>query len=109
MSAIDVRDLITYVDSSALDWEEVSPGARRKTLYQDPAAKRFVRLVQWDAGYRVPYLDEHAGGEYLYILDGTFVDHNRECGPGTYIHNLPGSSHQPSTPTGCTFLVFREG
>lgn len=109
MSAVDVRDLITYVESSSLEWEEVAPGARRKTILDDPATGRRVRLVQWDAGYSVPALDQHPYGEYLYILDGTFVDHNRESGPGTYIHNFPGSAHQPSTPTGCTFFVIVEG
>ena len=63
----------------------------------------------WDPGYHVAKFDHHQYGEYLYILEGTFVDQNQASGPGTYIHNRPGSEHQPHTPDGCTFLVFIPG
>ena len=32
MSAIRTHDLITCVDTDALEWEEVAPGARRNRL-----------------------------------------------------------------------------
>jgi anti-sigma factor ChrR (cupin superfamily) len=50
-------------------------------------------------------VDEHADDEYLYIVSGTFVDQHRASGTGTFVHNEPGSSHQPSSPDGCTFLA----
>ncbi len=109
MAAVQTHDLITYVDTKALAWEEVAPGARRKTLFEDPATGQRTRLVQWDPGYRLSYVDQHPHGEYLYILEGTFVDQNQASGPGTYIHNRPGSEHQPHTPDGCTFLAFVPG
>jgi ChrR Cupin-like domain len=55
-------------------------------------------LVQWDPGYRMGAVEHHEYDEHLYILAGTFVDHNRACGPGTYILNRAGSEHQCSTP-----------
>ncbi|HEX2173597.1 MAG TPA: cupin domain-containing protein [Dehalococcoidia bacterium] len=109
MSATVSPDLIKYVDTSALEWEEAAPGSRRKTLFNDPVTGERTSLIQWDPGYHVANVDEHPYGEYLYILSGTFVDQNRTSGPGTYIHNRPGSSHQPHTPDGCTFLVIRPG
>lgn len=102
-------DLITYVETEAIPWVETAPGSRRKVLFEDPATGQRTALVQWDAGYQVAKVDHHNHGEYLYILSGTFVDQNRACGSGTYIHNRPGSEHQPHTPDGCTFLVFIPG
>jgi hypothetical protein len=49
-----------------------------------------------DGRSRAPRYDEHP-----YVLDETFVDHNRACGPGSYILNRAGSEHQASTPDGC--------
>ena len=109
MSAIRTHDLITYVDTTTLEWEEVAPGARRKTLFEDPATGQRTRLVQWEAGYHVPYVDRHPNGEYIYVMSGTFVDQNGPSGPGTYIHYRPGTEHQPSTTDGCTFLVIVPG
>ena len=109
MAATVTHDLITYVDSQAIEWQEVVPGARRKVLFSNPETGQRTVLAQWDAGYQVPKVDNHQYGEYLYILEGTFVDQNQASGPGTYIHNRPGSSHQPHTPDGCTFLAFIPG
>ena len=109
MPAVATHDLITYVDSHAVPWQEVAPGARRKELFTNPETGQRTVLVQWDAGYQVPKVDHHLYGEYLYILAGTFVDQHQASGPGTYIHNRPGSAHQPHTPDGCTFLVFVPG
>lgn len=109
MTLSESLPLVTYVDATSLAWEEIGPGARRKTLFEDAVTGQRTRLVQWDAGYEFPRLDRHPRGEYLYILEGTFVDDNQASGPGTYIHQRPGSEHMPRTPDGCTFLVFVPG
>ena len=98
--------LMTYVNTTSAQWTELEPGYRRQTLVNDREAGTRIVLLQYDAGYELSYLDEHSHDEYLYILSGTFVDQNRASGPGTFIHNRPGSSHQPSSPDGCTFLAF---
>jgi anti-sigma factor ChrR (cupin superfamily) len=97
--------LMRYVDTAAADWTEVEPGYRRLPLVNDREAGTRIVLVHYDAGYQLSRLDEHEHDEYLYIVSGTFVDQNQASGPGTFIHNLPGSSHQPSSPDGCTFLA----
>ena len=101
-------ELITYADSSALGWMEFRPGSRRKILAEDPKSGRLVMLVQWDAGYRME-AELHQLDEHLYILEGTFRDHNRVSGPGTYIYNRAGSEHQAYTLDGCTFLEIVPG
>ena len=100
-----VEALMSYVDTTTADWYEVEPGYRVLRLVDDREAGTRIVLVQYDAGYRLSRLDEHAAHEYLYVVSGTFVDQNQASGPGTFIHNRPGSSHQPSSPDGCTFLA----
>lgn len=109
MAADRSGELITYGDSSTLDWTEFRPGSRRKILAEDPKSGRSVMLVQWDAGYRMAEVEHHRHDEHLYILEGTFVDQNRAAGPGTYICNRAGSEHQAYTPDGCTFLEIVPG
>ena len=100
-----VDALMTYVDTTTAEWTEVEPGYRRLVLVDDRDTGTRIVLVQYDAGYTLSFLDEHRHDEHLYVVSGTFVDQNQASGPGTFIHNRPGSSHQPSTPDGCTFLA----
>ena len=101
-----MHELITYIDTDDTGWKENEPGSRRRTLHYDPVTKRRVLMIQWDPGYTLSFRDTHAYDEFLYILNGTFVDQNRTSGPGTFIHNQPGSWHQPTAPDGCTYLAF---
>ncbi len=101
--------LITYADSNAVEWREFRPGSRRKVLHEDGQRGQLTMLVQWDAGYRMVEVEHHQYDEHLYILEGTFVDHNRASGPGSYIYNRAGSEHQACTPDGCTFIEMVSG
>jgi mannose-6-phosphate isomerase-like protein (cupin superfamily) len=103
------RDLISYADSGALEWKEFRAGSRRKLLREDARSGQVTMLVQWDAGYRMAEVEHHQYDEHLYILEGSFVDHNRASGPGTYIYNRAGSEHQGYTTDGCTFIEIVSG
>lgn len=109
MTTAQNPELIMYVDSTEATWREFRPGSRRKVLYENAATEQVTMLVQWDPGYRMGVVEHHEYDEHLYILAGTFVDHNRACGPGTHILNRAGSEHQCSTPDGCTFLAVVPG
>jgi quercetin dioxygenase-like cupin family protein len=106
---IDMRRLISYVDSSSVEWFQFRPGSRWKTLFVDPKTGQRAILVQWDAGYRMGEVDHHDHDEIVYVLSGTFVQNGRSSRPGTYIHHRAGSRHQASTPDGCTFLEIVTG
>ena len=54
-------------------------------------------------------VEHHQCDEHLYIHEGTFIDHNRESGPGTYIYNKVGSEHQGYTVNGCIFIEIVPG
>lgn len=102
-------ELIIYADNNQFDWQQFRPGSRRKVLYEDAATGQLTMLVQWDAGYRMGIVEHHVWDEHLYILSGTFIDEQRASGPGTYILNRAGSSHQAYTPNGCVFLEMVPG
>jgi len=104
--ATTLHELIRYVDTPEADWEPLEEGAWVRTLHRDAETRQRVLMVRWEPGYTLSFRDEHRHDELLYILEGTFVDQHRASGPGTFIHNEPGSWHQPHTPDGCTFLAF---
>jgi hypothetical protein len=103
-----IRELISYADSKAVEWQEFRPGSWRKILREDLQTGQLT-IVQWDPRYRMAEVEHHQFDEYLYILEGTFVDHKRSSGPGTYIYNRAGSEHQGYTVDGCTFIEIVPG
>jgi anti-sigma factor ChrR (cupin superfamily) len=96
---------MSYLAENDIEWETQTPASRRKILRLDDDL--YVAIVQWDAGFELPGLDEHGGEEIVYVLQGTFVDQYRTSGPGSIIRGEPGSSHRPGTPDGVTFFVVR--
>jgi anti-sigma factor ChrR (cupin superfamily) len=96
---------MSYLAEGDIAWETQTPASRRKVLRLDEDL--YVAIVQWDAGFELPGLDEHGGEEIVYVLQGTFTDQYRSSGPGTVIRGEAGSSHRPGTPDGVTFMVVR--
>ncbi len=47
----------------------------------------------------------HDLGEEILVLEGVFSDETGDYPAGTYLMNPPGSSHTPSSKTGCTLFV----
>lgn len=47
----------------------------------------------------------HPGGEEILVLSGTFSDGSGHHGPGSYLRNPPGSTHQPSSADGALIFV----
>jgi anti-sigma factor ChrR (cupin superfamily) len=92
---------MSYLAEGDLEWEAQTPASRRKILRLEEDL--YVAIVQWDAGFELPGVDEHGGEEIVYVLDGTFTDQYRSSGPGTIIRGEAGSSHRPGTPDGVTF------
>ncbi|CEM33731.1 unnamed protein product [Vitrella brassicaformis CCMP3155] len=75
----------------------------RITFHDDVA--RATSVVRYDANAKFPFHTHHGGEEY-FVLDGHFCDKDGDHGPGTYIRNPCGSSHEPWTrEDGCTIFV----
>src|SRR6201986_3737445 len=105
MAMPDLTPGMNYLAEGDIEWETQTPASRRKVLRLDDDL--YIAIVQWDAGFELPGLDEHGGEEIVYVLSGTFVDQYRTSGPGSIIRGEPGSSHRPGTPDGVTFFVVR--
>lgn len=100
---------IRYIDPDSVEWSEFRPGSRWRVLFEDPPTAQRAVLIEWDPGYEMAAVDHHERDEVVFVLSGTFVQDGVRSGPGTYIHHIAGSSHQASTPDGCTFLELSTG
>lgn len=84
-----------------------SPGAgiEIRDLWRD--GDRKALLVKMPAGSQWPGIDYHVPGpEEVYVIAGDLNDGPVTHKEGTFIHYPAGSSHAPSTRTGCTLFVF---
>lgn len=98
------KSLAIAVDD--LQWE-ASPasGVWRKKLMREGAESGIATsVVKYDAGSAFSS-HAHPGGEEILVLQGTFCDEHGQYRAGTYFRNPPGTSHAPSSPTGCILFV----
>lgn len=127
---IDWADL-RRLDTRGLAWEDFDglEGGRIKVLSRDAAGNPSVFLVWLPPGElpSVPLPHRHfhrSVREFSYVLGGElphweYADASQQRGDlvvfreGFYMDRLPGSLHGlepgPSSPTGCTILMWRDG
>jgi len=72
---------MSYWDIEEIEWEQQTPHSRRKILRLEDDL--YVAIVQWDAGFALPAVDEHGAEEAVYVLDGTFCDPYRTSPAGS--------------------------
>jgi len=94
------------LETENMDWAP-SPqaGVERRMLDRESAesgpATTVVRFAP--ESYFSPHT--HTGGEEFLVLDGVFSDEMGDFGPGMYVRNPVGSTHQPHSKDGCTIFV----
>ncbi len=99
-------DRRVVVASADLPWIP-SPlaGVERRMLERDgDEVARVTSLVRYAPGSRFS-AHEHAGGEELLVLDGTFSDDYGDFPAGSYVRNPVGSRHAPHSGDGTVILV----
>ena len=96
---------MSYLAEGDIEWGTQTPATRRKILRLDDDL--YVAIVQWDAGFELPGLDQHGGEEIVYVLEGEFTDQYRSSEAGTVIRGAASSSHRPGTRDSVTFMVLR--
>ncbi len=81
------------------------PGVERKMLDRiGGEVARATTVVRYAPGSSFS-AHTHDGGEEFLVLDGVFSDEHGDFPAGSYIRNLPTSSHSPRSDQGVTILV----
>ncbi len=94
------------INTNELDWQ-ASPaaGVLRKPLAREAAEHgHATSIVQYEPGSSFK-THQHPFGEEILVLDGVFSDESGDYHQGNYFRNPPGSSHAPSSASGCLLLV----
>ena len=80
-------------------------GVERRMLDRDgEEVARATSVVRFAAGSHFPR-HEHALGEEVVVLEGTFSDELGHYPAGTYVRSPPGSDHTPWSDSGCVLFV----
>jgi anti-sigma factor ChrR (cupin superfamily) len=103
------RTDLRVVDPEQLEWIATSPGIRKRVLHDDPMTGAHTLLVEFQPGAATSKLGPHPNGEEIYVIRGTFLDGDRRCPAGTFLHYAPGSAHQPRSDEGCLCLITVPG
>lgn len=84
------------------NWIPIGDGVRLSYLrrYRD----EYSILLEMDAGGRLPEHD-HAGGEEIFVLEGSVRLGAEELRQGDYYFSPPGVSHAAETKEGCSLLI----
>jgi hypothetical protein len=81
------------------------PGVRVYDLWSN-GVRRALQL-ELDPGARWPGLDYHVPGpEEVFVVSGDFDDGEHRYEAGTFLHHPAGSSHSPTSATGCVLFVY---
>jgi len=100
---------VAVVDTNAAPWEPTGyAGVWTKTLerFNHPKKGRETALVKFDPGAGLPeeVLDHRME---IFVVSGVYTDGHGEYGERTFIRNLPGFRHRPSSRSGCVLYWKR--
>ncbi|MGE0798681.1 MAG: cupin domain-containing protein [Lautropia sp.] len=99
---------VAVVDTNAMPWEATGhAGVSMRTLerFDDPRKGRETALVKFDPGASLPEeLLDHR--QEIFVVSGTYSDGIGDYSERTFIRNLPGFRHRPSSKEGC--VIYRK-
>ena len=82
-----------FVDVDAMPWEKTRyEGVEQKTLFIDRASGTLTALMRMAPGAKLPD-HEHVKIEQTYVLEGTLMCPEGECGAGQFVWRPAGSRH----------------
>ena len=83
-----------FVDVAALPWESsIYPGVQTKTLVVDRTSGVLTMLLKMAPGAKLPD-HEHVLIEQTFVLEGSLVCGEGECGAGDFVWRPAGSRHE---------------
>lgn len=103
-----MKDLASrFVDVESMPWEKTRyPGVEQKTLFLEKETGLLTALMRMAPGARLPD-HEHVKIEQTYVLEGSLVCPEGECGPGQFVWRPAGSRHRAwAGPEGGLFLAI---
>lgn len=101
------RDFLTLdPDDSALAWQVFHEGVDILPINGTPEGC-FCALLRYASGAVVPH-HEHSGHEHILILRGAQSDERGTYTQGTFLINMPESSHRVVSDAGCVVLAIWE-
>ncbi|BBP00506.1 cupin domain-containing protein [Sulfuriferula nivalis] len=96
---------VVQINLASLPWTASPTGTEQRLLEHNGLEQaRTTSIVRYSAGIQFSK-HFHESGEEIFVLEGTLTDEYGTYSAGTYIRNPPGSSHNPSSETGCTFFL----
>jgi len=100
---------VAVVDTNSVPWEPTAhPGVSMKALerFNHPKKGRETALVKFEPGASLPEetLDHRME---IFVVRGTYSDGHGDYGERTFIRNLPGFRHTPSSKEGCVIYWKR--
>lgn len=101
------RDLLNIdLEELSLPWQPFHPGVDILPLNGTPSGC-FCALLRYAPGAAVP-MHQHIGHEHIFILRGAQSDERGRYERGTFLINLPDSSHRVVSEEGCIVLAIWE-
>ncbi len=96
------------ISVSDLEWQEMQPGVRLKTLWVDEDTKRRAIMSRIDPGAQLP-LHRHVGDEFVFVLEGAISDEFGTVTAGNMGFRPNGCTHAVSSKNGATVLAVITG
>ena len=96
-----------FVDAENMPWEQTRyPGVEQKTLFLDKQTGMLTALMRMAPNAKLPD-HEHVQLEQTYVLEGSLMCPEGECGPGQFVWRPAGSRHHAwAGPKGGLFLAM---
>lgn len=96
------------ISVSDLSWQEMQPGIRMKTLWEDPETKRRAIMSRIEPGVPLP-LHRHVGDEFVFVVEGAIADEFGTVTAGNLGYRPNGCTHTVSSKNGATVLAVITG
>lgn len=98
---------VDFIDRGEQEWTTVAEGVEKIVLRARPGENRV--LLRIAAGKSYPE-HSHSLPDEVFVMEGTYVDpgveDGREFSAGSYLYYPAGTTHNATSPTGCTILVW---
>jgi len=91
------------VDTNKIDWVKINENVSHKDLIKEDVE---IKMIKLDPNTKFAE-HTHEKNEWVYILKGSYTDHNGTYTKGHFINNKKGSIHSVQTgEEGCEVLMI---